>query len=151
MAYDLELADRVRSVLATQPTVREVKMFGGLSFMVNEAMVVNVGSAGDLLVRVDPQRHEEHLRVEGASSAEMGAGRTMGRGWLVVDADAVGADEDLAFWIRVALDFNTRTASDRPRRRKRSKAAEPPEVSLDDVRDAVRVELREHEAGGASG
>ncbi len=137
MAYDLELADRVRSALATEPTVREVRMFGGLSFMVDEAMVVNVGSAGDLLVRVDPQRHEDYLRVEGASSAEMGAGRTMGKGWLVVDADAVAADEDLASWIRLALDFNRRTAGDRPRRRKKPKAAERADVSLDDVRDAI--------------
>lgn len=122
MTYDVELADRIRSALAVQPSVREVKMFGGLSFMVNEAMVMNVGSAGDLLVRVDPARDEEYRRVKGAHSAEMGPGRTMGQGWLAVDSNAVAADEDLAFWVDAALDFNGRGAGERSRRRKETKA-----------------------------
>ena len=123
MTYDEELADRIRSALAVQPSVREVKMFGGLSFMVNEAMVMNVGSAGDLLVRVDPERDDEYLHVKGAHSAEMGPGRTMGRGWLAVDSDAVATDQDLAFWVDAAMDFNSRKAGKRPRRNKRTRAA----------------------------
>jgi TfoX/Sxy family transcriptional regulator of competence genes len=122
VTYDVELADRVRSALAAQPSVREVTMFGGLSFMVNGAMVTNVGSAGDLLVRVDPERNDDYLQVTGAHSAEMGPGRTMGRGWLAVDSDAVAADEDLAFWVDAALDYNRR-AGKRPRREKRRRAA----------------------------
>lgn len=50
------LADRVRDALAGKPPVREVKMFGGLSFMVDERLAVSVGSKGDLLVRADPGR-----------------------------------------------------------------------------------------------
>lgn len=114
MAYDTELADRIRSALASEPTTREVKMFGGLSFMVNGAMVMNVGSAGDLLVRVDADRAEEYLTVGGVAVAEM-AGRSMGKGWLAVDADAVAADEDLAFWIDVVMDFNRTKAGRRSR------------------------------------
>ncbi len=110
MADELGMADRIRSALAHQPVVREVKMFGGLAFMVNEAMVVSVGSTGDLLVRVDPERSEDHLRVKVARFAEMGAGRTMGRGWLTVDAGAVAADEDLAYWIDAALAFHSKRA-----------------------------------------
>lgn len=123
MAYDMELADRIRSALAAQLSVREVTMFGGLSFMVNEAMVVSVGSTGDLLVRVDPERDEEYLQVNGAHSAEMGPGRTMGKGWLAVDADAVAADEDLAFWLDATLEFNGRGAGKSPRRNKKTRAA----------------------------
>ncbi len=122
MAYDEELAARIRAVLATQPSVREVRMFGGLSFMVNEAMVVNAGSAGDLLVRVDPQRHEEYLQVKGAYQAEMGAGRTMGKGWLAVDADAVAGEDELAFWLAAALEFNSTTAAAKRRRPSRKRA-----------------------------
>lgn len=121
MGYDMELADRIRSALATRPSVREVTMFGGVSFMVNDAMVVNVGSAGDLLVRVDPEREEEYLQVKGADPAEMGPGRTMGRGWLAVDADAVATDEDLARWLGAALDFNSSRRS-----RRRDNKTRPP-------------------------
>ena len=114
MPYDTELAGRIRSALASEPTTREVKMFGGLSFMVNGAMVMNVGTAGDLLVRVNAERAEEYLKVGGVSVAEM-AGRSMGRGWLAIDADAVAADEDLAFWIDAVMDFNRTKAGPRSR------------------------------------
>ncbi len=115
MAYDTELADRVRLALTAESTIREVKMFGGLSFMVNEAMLMNVGSAGDLLVRVDPKRDEDYLKREGVSSAEMGAGRTMGKGWLAVDTGTVATDENLAFWVDAAMDFNRKQAGRRSR------------------------------------
>jgi TfoX/Sxy family transcriptional regulator of competence genes len=116
-----ELAGRVRAALATQPSVREVPMFGGLSFMVNEAMVVSVRSGGDLLVRVDPRRDEEYLQVEGAYPAEMGAGRTMGKGWLAVDAGAMAGEDELAFWLAAALEFNSTTAAAKGRRPSRKK------------------------------
>jgi len=56
VAYNGELVDRVRDALAAQPSVREVKMFGGLSFMVNEKMVVSVRGGGGLLVRAGPRQ-----------------------------------------------------------------------------------------------
>jgi TfoX/Sxy family transcriptional regulator of competence genes len=117
-----ELAGRIRAALATRPSVREVPMFGGLSFMVNEAMVVSVRSGGDLLVRVDPQRAEEYLQIEGACPAKMGAGRTMGRGWLAVDADALAGADELAFWLAAALEFNGTTAEAKGRRSSGRKA-----------------------------
>lgn len=123
MAHDPALADRVRSALGARTAVREVAMFGGLSFMVNGAMVLNVGSVGDLLVRVDPGRADEYLGVEGASVAEMGAGRSMGRGWLAVDAHALATDEGLDFWVSAALDFNSTVVGDRRRGRTSRKRA----------------------------
>lgn len=84
-------------------------MFGGLSFMVNEKMVVAVHSDGDLLVRVDPDRNGELLALPGARPAEMGAGRAMGPGWICVAEEAVATDDDLSFWTDVALEYNTRT------------------------------------------
>lgn len=107
MAYDKDLAERIRQALATQPSVREVNMFGGLSFMVNEKMVVNATGDGSLLVRADPRRADELLATEGAQQAEMGAGRSMGKGWIAVDGQAVTADDDLDFWIGVALEYNS--------------------------------------------
>lgn len=73
------LVDRVRAVLAAEPSDREVAMFGGVSFMVHEKLVVAVDRDGDLLVRVDPQRGHELLTLPGTKLAEMGAGRIMGQ------------------------------------------------------------------------
>lgn len=106
MAYDRELADRIREALAPQPLVREVKMFGGLSFMVNERMAVGVMKDGALLVRADPERADELLAAKGAQPAEMGAGRPMSKGWIAVDEEAIATQDDLGFWIGVALEYN---------------------------------------------
>lgn len=106
MAHDRELAERVRDALAGKPSVREVRMFGGLAFMVNERMVVSVGSDDDLLVRADPEGADNLLAIEGARPAEMGAGRAMGNGWISVTEEAIAADENFDFWIGVALEYN---------------------------------------------
>lgn len=105
MATDHEtLAEGIRTALADEPTTREVPMFGGLSFMVNAKMVVAADRDGDLLVRIDPARNHELLGLPGARQAEMGAGRSMGPGWISVAHDAVTADEQLCFWLDAALD-----------------------------------------------
>ena len=111
MGVDAELADRVRSALAGRAPVREVRMFGGLAFMVDERMVVCVRSDRDLLVRADPERADELLARPGARPAEMGAGRSMGRSWTSVGQEALATDEDLRSWIDVALDFHDRAGS----------------------------------------
>lgn len=107
MAYDAELADRVRRALSDEKNVREVKMFGGLAFMVNEKMVACVsGGGGALLVRVAHDRDAEYLERSGTRRAEMGKGRSMGEGWITIDEDALVEDEDLQFWIDVVLAYN---------------------------------------------
>jgi TfoX/Sxy family transcriptional regulator of competence genes len=105
--YNAELADRVRSALSDRDHVREVKMFGGLAFMVDERMVVCVSGGGsDLLVRVAPERDAELLERAGAQRAEMGKGRSMGEGWITVDEEALTEDRDLHFWIDAVLEYN---------------------------------------------
>lgn len=102
-------------------------MFGGLSFMVNNKMIVNVRHGGDLLVRVDP-RHSAELMVDhGARPAEMGAGRAMGPGWLDVPAELTTGDDQLRFWIDVAKAFNDQaTAYPSHRARRRARTEESP-------------------------
>ncbi|GAA2722944.1 TfoX/Sxy family protein [Cellulomonas aerilata] len=102
------LADRVRALLPADRPVREVRMFGKLSFMVDDALVVAAGRDGDLLVRTDPGRHGELLGVRGAEPAAMGAGRTMGPGWITVTDDGLATDEQIAFWIGVGLQARPR-------------------------------------------
>jgi hypothetical protein len=81
------LADRVRTALPQDRPVREVSMFGRLSFMVDDRMVVAVGRDGDLLVRIDPARNDELLTVPGAKPAVMGA-----------DRPGTGLDHRLSRW-----------------------------------------------------
>ena len=106
----LPLADRVRAALAGAgpPAEEEKPMFGCRAFMVDEKMLVAVRPNADLLVRIDPERCDELLRVAGTKPAEMGAGRTMGPGWLDVATGALEDDDALTFWIGVALEYNPR-------------------------------------------
>ena len=114
MAYDPELADRVRGAVSEKEDVREVAMFGGLAFMVDERMVACVSSGGGaLLVRVSRSRDAEYLAVSGARRAEMGTGRSMGEGWIAVDDEALTDDRDLHFWIDAALQYNAEQSAPR--------------------------------------
>lgn len=107
-----ELVERLQVLLAEEPTTSDKAMFGQRVFMVNQKILVGAGKEGDLLVRVPADRHEELMAREGADQAEMGAGRTMGPGWLVVDAPALNSDEQLSFWLDVALAHNRRSVGD---------------------------------------
>ncbi|WP_258069990.1 TfoX/Sxy family protein [Arthrobacter sp. SX1312] len=97
------LSQRVRDVLAFHPNVREVRMFGVQSFMVDGRLAVAAGRDGDLLVRTDPADHDDLLR-RGAVPAQMGGDRPMGRGWLTVPSLTIGDDAGLAFWVQVGID-----------------------------------------------
>lgn len=96
------LADRVRRVLAHRQT-REVSMFGGLSFMVDESLAVAARGDGSLLVRVEPATYGDLLGREGAGPARMRNGREMGDRWLAVAPDALVEDDALAFWVHTGL------------------------------------------------
>ena len=100
------LIQRVRALVDEEPDVREVSMFGGRAIMVNDKMIVSAGKTGDLLVRVDAERHGALLAEPGAAQAQMGAGRVMGPGWITVAPEVVADDERLAFWVDVAMSYN---------------------------------------------
>lgn len=101
-----ELINRIRAVLPAEAPVREVPMFGGRAFMVNDRMIVSAGKRGDLLIRSAAERHDQLLAHPGASQAEMGTGRSMGPGWITASAASIADDEGLGFWLDVALDYN---------------------------------------------
>lgn len=109
---DSALATRIRALLADEASVREVTMFGGLAFMVDERLWVSIGGDGSLLVRVDPRRSPKLVldRAE-VRPAEMG-GRAMGPAWLRVDGAALTDDQVLAFWVGEARLFNDRGDED---------------------------------------
>jgi TfoX/Sxy family transcriptional regulator of competence genes len=98
MAYDEDLANRIRELMADEPGVTEMRMFGGLAFLVGGHMSVAASGQGGLMVRVEPEETEALLREPGAQRFEM-RGRAMD-GWLRVDADHVGTQEELEPWVR---------------------------------------------------
>lgn len=101
-----DLAERIRRLLAEEPEVQEMPMFGGLAFMVDDRLLVSVGEDGSLLVRADPERHQEFLD-RGASRAQLGGG-SMGKAWLRIRPGLLTSEEDLGYWVEAARDFRRR-------------------------------------------
>jgi TfoX/Sxy family transcriptional regulator of competence genes len=96
MAYDEELADRIRTLIAGERPV-EKKMFGGLAFLIGGNMSVAASGQGGLMVRVEPAQTEALLTEPGAEEFEM-KGRTM-QGWLRVNGPVLDDDETLQAWV----------------------------------------------------
>src|SRR4051812_28718187 len=98
MAYDEDLANRIRELMAEEPGVSEKKMFGGLAFLVGGNMAVAASGQGGLMVRVDPDEREALVAEPHAQPMEM-RGRVMD-GWLRVGAEGVRSGEQLEPWVR---------------------------------------------------
>jgi TfoX/Sxy family transcriptional regulator of competence genes len=103
VAYDEELADRIREQLSGEPDLTEMKMFGGLAFLIGGNMAVGASGQGGLLVRVDPAQSDMLVSQTNARLMEMG-GRTM-RGWLRVDSADVRTERQLATWVQRGATF----------------------------------------------
>jgi TfoX/Sxy family transcriptional regulator of competence genes len=99
MAYDEELAGRIRALVGHEPGLTEKKMFGGLGFLVGGNMAVAASGQGGLLVRVDPDESEALVASSDARPMEM-RGREMA-GWLRVDPP----DDELAAWVERGVSF----------------------------------------------
>jgi TfoX/Sxy family transcriptional regulator of competence genes len=103
MAYDEQLASRIRALIAGEPGLTEQKMFGGLAFLVNGNMSVAASGQGGIMLRVDPDESESLAESTSAVPFAM-RGREM-RGWLRVDAHAVRDDAELARWVELGVAF----------------------------------------------
>lgn len=110
MAYDTALADKVRKYLAQFPKLKieEKKMFGGLAFMVNGKMCVNV-SGQNLMCRFDPTLTKE-LTGKAGFLPMMMKGKKY-EGYCYVEPTGLKASTDFNFWINICLDFNDRAQS----------------------------------------
>ena len=98
MAYDEDLANRIRELIAAEAGLTEQKMFGGLAFLLGGNMAVAASGQGGLMVRVDPAETEALLAKPHARPFEM-RGREM-KGWLRVDAEGVRTKRQLEPWVR---------------------------------------------------
>ncbi|WP_204080412.1 TfoX/Sxy family protein [Mycobacterium riyadhense] len=103
MAYDTDLANRIRELLASQPGVDEKRMFGGLAFLIGGHLAVAVSGQGGLLVRVPPADTEKLLTRQYVSPMVI-AGRET-RGWLRVAADGVKTKRQLASWVKYGAGY----------------------------------------------
>ena len=102
MAYDEDLANRIRELISAEPGLTEKRMFGGLAFLVDGHMSVAVSGQGGLMVRVPPEDTEKLLGRANVNPMVM-AGREV-RGWIRVDADGVKTKRQLTDWVTRGVD-----------------------------------------------
>ena len=103
MAYDEELAERVRELVQGEAGLSEKKMFGGLAFLLGGIMAVAASSQGGLLLRCDPAETDALVAEPHVGRFEM-RGREMD-GWLRVDAAAVKTDKAMRRWVDVGVTY----------------------------------------------
>ena len=103
MAYDEELAQRIRGLVAGGSGLTEQRMFGGLAFLIGGNMAVAASGQGGILVRVDPAASDTLVATTKARLFEM-RGRSM-QGWLRVDVEHVRTERELAKWVELGTAY----------------------------------------------
>ena len=103
MAYDEELAVRIRDLVGDEPGLTEQKMFGGLAFLVGGNMAIAASGQGGILVHADPDASDALVETTDAYLMEM-RGKQM-HGWLRVDSEHVSTKPELARWVEVGTSY----------------------------------------------
>lgn len=104
MAYNQLLADRIRSILKEKNIFyQEKEMMGGITFMVDGKMCVGIVKE-NMMSRIGPDIYEESLKKDGCIEMNF-TGRPL-KGYVFIEPEAIDLDEDLAYWIQLALDYN---------------------------------------------
>ena len=102
MPFDEGLAQRVRDLTQSEPSMSERKMFGGLCFMSSGYMCFGV-LGDEIMVRVGPESYEGALQLDSAREMDF-TGRSM-RGMVYVGSDGISEDEELEVWLRRGLSY----------------------------------------------
>lgn len=108
MAYDEKLAERIRESLVNEKKVKEVKMMGGLTFMVNGKMCVGI-LKNALMCRIDPQLHDAAIQKPGCRTMDF-TKRPMS-GFIMVEEEGMKTKKQFDYWISLALEFNSKAKS----------------------------------------
>jgi TfoX/Sxy family transcriptional regulator of competence genes len=103
MAYDENLADRLRELLADTEGITEKRMFGGLAFLLHGNMSVSASRNGGLLARIDPADTDAALARPHVALMQMG-GRMMD-GWITVAPEGITTKRDLSTWVERSITF----------------------------------------------
>ena len=115
MAYDEFLADRISKVLQEKKVTFEAKkMMGGLCYLVDDKMCVGIVKE-QLMARVNPDIYEEALTKKGCR--EMDFTKKPMKGFVFVSPEGIDMDEDLEYWIQLALDFNPLAKSSKKKKK----------------------------------
>ena len=114
VAYDEELANRVRELVAGEAEITEKKMFGGLAFLVAGNMAVAVSGQGGLMVRFDPEQAEALEARPHTRPFEM-RGRPL-QGWLRIDDEGLRTKRQLEPWVRRGVEYARSLPAKRPAR-----------------------------------
>jgi hypothetical protein len=112
MAYDEDLALRIRKRLSGLPEVEEKTMMGGLAFMVNGKMCIGI-MKGEMMCRIAPERQEEALARKGSRIMDF-TGRPM-KGYVLVSDEGIASDDGFEYWVQLCLQFNPRAKSSKKR------------------------------------
>jgi len=102
MAYNTELAERIRELLAGKTGLTEKKMFGGIAFMLNGNMACGV-SGDDLMVRVGPDGHEAALARPHVRVFDLTGKPSIG--WVLVGPGGIANDSDLRLWVEKGIAY----------------------------------------------
>jgi len=118
MAYDVELAQRIRDIIGNHPALEEKKMFGGIAFLIGGNMSVGVHGE-ELMARVSPEDDDALLARPGARPMDF-TGRPM-KGWLTIEPTGLSTDEALTGWVDISVAFAeslpVKTAADKAKQR----------------------------------
>jgi TfoX/Sxy family transcriptional regulator of competence genes len=114
VAYDEDLANRIRELVGRERGFSEKKMFGGLAFLIGGNMAVAASGQGGVLVRIDPEESDRLVARTKARPMVM-RGREMS-GWLRVDADDVRTKRQLAKWVEMGVAYARGLPKKRPAR-----------------------------------
>jgi hypothetical protein len=103
VAYDEDLADRIRRLIGGDPDLTERKMFGGLAFLIGGNMAIAASGEGGAMIRVDPEQSDALIATTNASLVEM-RGRAM-PGWLRVSSGDLRTDGELSPWVERGVGY----------------------------------------------
>jgi TfoX/Sxy family transcriptional regulator of competence genes len=115
MAYNEELAQRIRERIFDLPQVNEKEMFGGLVFIVNEKMCIGV-IKDEMMCRIDPERH--HVEVEKNGCRTMDFTKKPMLGYIMIEESGMKSKNDFDYWINLALEFNQKAKASKKKQKK---------------------------------
>jgi TfoX/Sxy family transcriptional regulator of competence genes len=118
MAYNENLASRIRERMAEIPGVEEKHMFGGIAFMVDEKMCVGI-IKDEMMCRIDPELHDRCVEMEGCRTMDFNK-RPM-KGYVMIDETGMKSVDAFEYWISLSLEFNQLAKKSTPKSRSSKK------------------------------
>jgi TfoX/Sxy family transcriptional regulator of competence genes len=113
MAYNENLANRVREELADLSNIEEKEMMGGLTFMVNDKMCIGI-IKDEMMCRIDPDFHE--IAIEKTGCRTMDFTKRPMKGYVMVDETGMRSKKEFDYWINLCLEFNSKAKSSKKKK-----------------------------------